>query len=465
MPTSLKIIIPILLLVALALFLAQKSGIFRPKSTIDTKSAGVTVNVNVTTVGLNDLEERIDVTGSLTPTSEVTVGNKLAGRVSEIRVKEGDSVHKGQIVAVIENSDKKNDVAAAKARVDQARQQALAMEKTIAASITMAEKQLAVVESGARTQQKLMAEEQVKSAQAAQTNAANNLDRLNRLFTAGAISASQRDIAQSQLDQANAQLASAKQNLSLVDEGPRQEDIDSARAAVASAKANKSQIDVAWSNVSVAETSLATTQQILDDTIIKSPVDGVVAQQLAEVGQSLGASMAIVKLTTNNSLYFEANISELEAARVASGQLVNINVDALQGDRSNPYSTASSNVILGTVERVVPVVDAKTRNFMVRITVPKSDKVYPGMFARGSIQLARHTGVLTAPKDALVERDNKHLVFVNVDGKAKLATVSIGAVSSTQVEITSGLKSGDQLITSGQQSLQDGDLIKVIEKK
>ncbi len=465
MPTSLKIAIPVLIVLAVLMLFAQRMGMFGKKNVAVTKATGVTVNVNVTTVGLNDLEERIDVTGSLTPTSEVTVGNKLAGRISAINVKEGDKVSKGQIVAVIENSDKRNDVTAAEARVEQARQQALSMEKTIAASITIAEKQLAVVKSGARDQQKQMAQEQVNSAQAAATNAQQNYDRQQRLFTAGATAQNQLDMAKSQLDMANAQLASAQQNVDLLNVGPRQQDIDSAQAALDSAKANKSQIAVAWSNVSVTEAALATSRQSLSDTQISSPVDGVVAKKMAEVGQSLGPSIAILKLTTNDSLYFEASISELEAARVASGQLVNISVDALQGDRSNPYSAANNNVIMGVVERVVPVVDAKTRNFMVRITVPKSDKVYPGMFARGSIQLARHVGVLTAPKDAVIERDGKHIVYVDMNGKAELRTITIGAAGATEVEIISGLKNGEQLITNGQQSLQDGDLVKVMDTK
>lgn len=465
MPTSMKIAIPVLVLFAIVMLFAQSKGLLGKKKVAETKATGTIVNVDVTTISLNDLEERIDVTGSLTPTSEVTVGNKLAGRISKIYVKEGDHVSIGQIVIEIENPDKQNDVSAAKARVEQARQQALSLEKTIAASITIAEKQLAVVRSGARDQQKQMAQEQVNSAQAAATNAQQNFDRQQRLFNAGATAQNQLDMAKSQLDMANAQLASAQQNLDLLNVGPRQQDIDSAQAALDSANANKSQISVAWSNVSVAETALATTRQALADTYIKSPVDGVVAQQMAEVGQSLGPSISILKLSTNDSLYFEANISELESARVASGQLVNINVDALQGGRSNPYSAVNNNVILATVERVVPVVDAKTRNFMVRITVPKSDKVYPGMFARGSIQVARHVGVLTAPKDAIIERDGKHNAFVNINGKAELRTITIGAAGATEVEITSGLKIGEQLITNGQQSLQDADQVKVINTK
>ena len=99
----------------------------------------------------------------------------------------------------------------------------------------------------------------------------------------------------------------------------------------------------------------------------------------------MGKSVTVLRLTTNNALYFEANVSELEATRLHSELPVTLTVDALQGNRSNLYGAAQRPYPLGTVEKVVPVVDASTRNFIVRVRVQRSAQLFPGMFARGSI--------------------------------------------------------------------------------
>ena len=515
------------------------------------------VPVSVITIKPVDLDEKVDVTGSLQPTSEVTVGCRYAGRIGAILVKEGTPVKRGMVVARMEQQDNEAQLAsakaavraaqahleqakaavlqqktatdsgiqtaragvdAAKAKLNQARVTADSTEasmqagvKAAQAALDVANSRLTELKNGSRSQERAVAENQVAVAKANLDGAQRDYTRYKDLFDQGAVARSQLDKYETALAVARAQYNSALQQLSLVKEGSRQEDIDAGMAAVrqaeeglASARANLKQIDIARANVQIADTgveqaqaalSLAiasrhidvmrdkdvqaavaalaqakdsqiNSQNLLNYTDIVSPVDGVVVKKVAEAGQSVAANISILTISTNGSLYFEASVSELQATHLRSGQPVLLAVDALQGDPSNIYGgdTDSGRHITGMVERVVPVVDAHTRNFNVRITVPRAKDLYPGMFARGSIIVMRHPQCVAVPKDAMLEKDGQQVVFVANNGTARKCTIKPGVSDGgNYVQAISGVSLGDQVITIGQQSLQDGDKVKVLK--
>jgi RND family efflux transporter MFP subunit len=228
--------------------------------------------------------------------------------------------------------------------------------------------------------------------------------------------------------------------------------------------------------VDQAQAVVDTAQQNLSYVQIHSPVDGVVQEKLADVGQSLGANASVLRLATDQSLYLEATVSELEALRVQNGQPVNIKVDATQGDRASVYEGAAANIVKGTVERVVRVVDERTRDFVVRIVLPKQATLFPGMFTRGSIVVAHHKQVLTVPKSAIINKGDKQVLFVVSAEKAAGDTpsasealvarqreVTLGASSSTAVEVRLGVQAGERVIIEGQQTLADQDPVTITD--
>lgn len=513
--------------------------------------------VSVVTLQPMDLEEKVNVTGTLKPLSEVSVGNRLAGRILDILVREGTPVKRGTVLAHLESQDAEAQVSsakaavyAAKARLEQAKaaveQQSTATasgiqtaragvdaavarwnqakttatsteatvkaaEKSAQAMLDAANSRLLELKNGSRTQERAVAESQVRMAKANYDGAKRDYDRYVDLYNQGAVARSLQDKYETALQVAKAQLDSAQEQLSLVKEGPREEDIQAGEAAVrqaqeglATARANLTQIDVARANVAIAETGVSQAKAALDSALasreidvmrdkdvlaakaavqqanealitaknnlgyntILSPVDGVVSKQIAEVGQTLGANVAILSISTNSTLYFEAGVSELEATRLRSGQSVELTVDALQGNRTDFYQGASSKLVTGTVERVVPVVDAHTRNFNVRISVQRSQALYPGMFVRGSVVVARHPRCLAVKKDALLEKEDKQIVFVADKGIAHQRVVIPGASdSSGNVQVLSGLQQDEQVVIVGQQTLKDGDKIMVVPDK
>ena len=152
----------------------------------------------------------------------------------------------------------------------------------------------------------------------------------------------------------------------------------------------------------------------------------------------------MLRITTEQALVFQAKISELDAARLAPGQPVSLSVDAQQGDRGNLYAQAAPSAISGcTVDRVVPVVDAKTRSFIVRVIVKKSAGLYPGMFARGLVTVARHTHVLAVPQDAVITSNGQQILFTVTHAGASTTAhqqpVAIGASDGAYLECSPAL--------------------------
>ena len=110
-----------------------------------------------------------------------------------------------------------------------------------------------------------------------------------------------------------------------------------------------------------------------------------------------------------------------------------LTVDALQGNRSNLYGATRVHTLMGAVEKVVPVVDASTRNFIVRVRVQRSAQLFPGMFARGAIIAAQHLGVVAIPKDVIVQKGESQTVFVAANGKAQKRDIVAGFANNNLV--------------------------------
>ncbi|HEY3378456.1 MAG TPA: efflux RND transporter periplasmic adaptor subunit [Armatimonadota bacterium] len=531
------------------------SGCKGKQPAVDTAKTTVekpTVPVSVVQVQRQTLDERVEVTGTLQPANEVTVGPHLAGRLEWVIGKSGTRVKRGQVVARLDDGDAsiqlrvarssvrtaearlaqtkaaylqqqastnsgiltaEAGVAAAQARLQQSKTSRDALAATTNAQIQQAQQALnaatsrySMTKNGSRSQEKMIADNNARLAEATLKLDKRNYQRYQELYTQGAVAKSTLDAAETKVQVSQAQYDSAMQQSSLVKEGARQEDIDTAKAAMEqaqasldAAKAGLQQVEVAKDNVAIAVTGVAQAkaalasaqaamnidvmrdkdvlaaqaalqqaqdgvasgEQALDYTRIYSPVDGVIAERMAEVGQSLGANVGVFRISTENMLYFEAEVSELEATRMRAGQPVYLTVDAMQGNRANIYRSAQAQALVGTIERVVPVVDAKTRNFTVRVVVVNSPALYPGMFARGQVMVARHNMATVVPKDAVIDQQGEQVVFVVVNGAAKKRVMTLGATDGAFIQVLSGVTPGEQVVLSGQQGLMDGDAVSI----
>ena len=190
----------------------------------------------------------------------------------------------------------------------------------------------------------------------------------------------------------------------------------------------------------------------LDYTQIRAPLDGVVADRFVRLGNTISTGDPVFRVTSLDPLVAYLHVPEREYRNIAKGQVVGIEIDALQGQK-----------IVAAVTRVSPVVDPDTGTF--KITVEISDtqrRIKPGMFGRLYIVYDEHDNVLQVPRSAVLEESSEISVFVVEDDKAIRKSVQIGYSNSGMVEITDGLTDDDLVVTVGQVGLKDDAVVTVI---
>lgn len=444
------------------------------------EAAAPATAVAVVSARTGDIPFTISVTGSLQALDDVTVSAKVPGKIANVFVREGDAVRAGQVVVQQDTSDLEAQVRQAEAALQSARarlkqaETALALQPTqnetslrqAEAALEAARARLRALETGARRQERQQMEQQVASAKANLDNAQSNLERIRRLYQQDAVSKQQVDAAQTAYDIALAQYRTAQEQLSLVQEGVRQEDLDAQRALVKQAeeavrlaktgdlqlRVRQDEVNAAKALVAQAEAGLLYARQQYESAFIRSPINGTVAMRAAQPGQMAGGGTPLMRIVNVNSIFFEANVSETDVRHVRVGQPVTVTVDAYPG-----------RTFRGTVSRVYPVGSEGSRSFVVRVDMRNEGGVLkPEMFARGEILVDVHRNVVLIPKDAILTQDGKQVVFVVKEGVARRVVVQTGYINGLNAEV-SGIPAGAQVVVQGQENLREGDKVRVEE--
>ena len=224
---------------------------------------------------------------------EVDLAFRQPGRIQRVLVDEGNPVKAGDLVAELDAKPYREALAAAKAEVLQARAE---VEK---------------LQRGNRPQEIAQAEEAVRQAEAVFRNADTDCRRQSGLLASGSASQKAVDAARSARDQAEAELASARKNLDLKQEGWRREDKTEAAARLAAAEAAQAQAETA-----------------LDDTRLVATADAVVLARDREPGSMVATRDAVFTLSLRNPLYVRAYVGERDLGRFAQGAPVLVRTDS-----------------------------------------------------------------------------------------------------------------------------------------
>ena len=190
----------------------------------------------------------------------------------------------------------------------------------------------------------------------------------------------------------------------------------------------------------------------LDRTVIRSPIDGVVSKRLIKVGNTLTPNQAVYVVTDFDPLLAVLYVPENALARIRPGQPATLSADALAG---RSFS--------GRVARLSPVVDPQTGTFKVTVEVrgPGRD-LAPGMFSRVNITYDVHKNALIVPHAAILTEDGESAVYVVQAGVAHRIPVSLGYSEGDKLEVVKGLKTGNMVVTLGQNSLKDGTKVALL---
>jgi HlyD family secretion protein len=291
--------------------------------------------------------------------TEVNISFKIPGKLIERTVDEGDRVKKGMLVARLDKDQLVGQQDRASAAVESAQSmmaqqttavdfQAATLEGQIqqrTAEVKAADARLAALVSGSRPQEKEQARAGVERAQTEYDRASRDWTRAQTLFKNEDISAADNDQYRSRYETADAQLKTAKEQLGLVLEGPRQEDIDAARAQLAQShaalqlaeaqrlelKRRRQELVQRAADVGQRKADLSVVRTQLDDTEAFSPIDGVVLVKSAEVGEVLAAGTTVVSVGDIDRPWVRAYIPEAAKGRVKLGDKAKVTTDSYPG--------------------------------------------------------------------------------------------------------------------------------------
>ncbi|HTZ31820.1 MAG TPA: efflux RND transporter periplasmic adaptor subunit [Methylomirabilota bacterium] len=226
---------------------------------------------------------------------EIRVSSELSGRLSRVPVEEGDRVHKGQLLAQLENEDYAARVAEAEGALAQRRAE---LERTV---------------NGARTQERQAAKATVDAAKAVAENTKREADRRRRLADNQMISRDEAERYERAHQVAEAEYKRAQEEFSLVDADARTEDRRKAEAAVVSAQA---QLDEA--------------RAYLEKTYIRSPLEGIVLRKFRHAGESVSTQFdsPVVTVADDSSLRVRVDVDEADVAKLFVGQAAFVTAEA-----------------------------------------------------------------------------------------------------------------------------------------
>src|SRR6266566_532385 len=195
----------------------------------------------------------------------------------------------------------------------------------------------------------------------------------------------------------------------------------------------------------------------LERTTVRAPFAGVVGQRYVSLGDYVTNTTKLASLHTVNPQRATFQVPERFAHELRPGQRVSFRVAAIAG-----------RDFTGEVDFVDPVVQLPGRTILVKARVPNGARLLqPGMFIEARLVTAVRPQAVVVPEDAVVPAEGSTVVWVVAAGKADRRKVSLGVRTPGFVEVTDGVKAGEQVVTGGLAMLAPGAPVmpRVVERK
>lgn len=179
-------------------------------------------------------------------------------------------------------------------------------------------------------------------------------------------------------------------------------------------------------------------------SVVRSPISGTVVLRQVGTGQYIqsaagGATNPFFTVADLSSVWLVANLREADVGRVRVGQAVEVKVPAFP-----------SRTFKGSVGWVSPLVDPTTHRVSVRVEINNNDRALkPAMLASLSVITGQAADSIAIPQDAVVYEGDQAHVFVARNGAVEARTVKVGQQNGDLIEVTSGLRPGENIISSG----------------
>ena len=220
-------------------------------------------------------------------------------------------------------------------------------------------------------------------------------------------------------------------------------------------KADDAAVSVARANVEAQERLLTTLRQNRDYALVRAPFNGVITQRNVDVGSlvqgNANTGTFMFEVMQRDVIRVFVYVPQDEAFGVAPG------IDAVVRVPEKP-----NREFPGKVTRIADALQSGTRTLLTEIDIPNPDDALPpGVYCTVELKIPRETPSLIVPAGAIVFNSNGLNVWVVEDGVAHLHQVTVARDFGTTVEVSAGLKDGDQVILNPPVDLTDGHKVKI----
>jgi HlyD family secretion protein len=430
------------------------------------------VTVQTGKVVREDLTSVVTASGEIKPRNYINLGAEFAGQLTEIMVKEGDNVKRGQLVARIDETQSEADVQAQKAALSSAEADASASEAGYKAG-----------------------DDNITALQATLEHTKADLERYDEDYKRGQELFKQGLIAKQDFEQRKA--AFQGQQAAVTEAESR---IVQARAQLAQLKA---QLAGSQRKIAQNEANLNRYNDILKKHNVIAPIDGLVTYLPVRMGETVvpgvqnSAASTIMTIADMSIITAEVKVDESDIVNIKLGQPAEISVDAIPNKTFTGHVTEIGNTAIlrstGLAASTSTTSSQEAKDFKVVVAMDNPpDEIRPGLSSTAKITTAVRKNVLAIPIQALTVRTkgdldtspNKPLnpdaatiranneevtgVFVvTADNKSPFRKVETGISGATDIEVLSGLAEGDKIVTGPYQvirTIKNGAIVKIDNK-
>ena len=421
------------------------------------------VTVQTGRVSRQDLTSLVTASGEVKPRKYINIGANATGQLTEIPVKEGDHVRKGQLLARVENTQPGANVNAQRA------------------SLAAAEADAAAAEAGLKS-----ADDNMLTMQAGVDRSKADLEKALLDFKRGEELYKAKLVPKQDYDQRKAAYDSAQASLS------------EAQARMTQAKAQREQTNAQLYSAQKKVAQLRAMVTVADDVLNKyssyAPLDGVVTNLPVRVGETVvpgiqnSAASTIMTIADMSLITAEVKVDETDIVSVKMNQVADVTIDAIPNKTFKGHVIEIGNTAivrstgLAASQTTTSSQEAKDFKVVVALDNPPDD-IRPGLSCTAKITTATRQHTLTIPIQALTIRQKGDLdakpkggaevqpvkldpvaekarkeeiqgVFVIAGGKAEFRKVETGITGATDIEVLNGLREGDEIVTGSYQVIR-----------
>ena len=199
--------------------------------------------------------------------------------------------------------------------------------------------------------------------------------------------------------------------------------------------------------------SRSTYKNILENTVLRSPVSGVITARNYDRGDMYTMGLPIYTVQQITPVKILVAISETDYTKVKKGDKVNLTADALPGQ-----------TFQGTVNRLYPTMDASSHTFNIEVVVPNTKReLRPGMYVRADVNFGDNRSI-TIPDTAVLKMQGagtRTVFVINDEGLSEMRVVTLGRHFDGKYEVLEGLQEGDKVVYKGNSTLKSGQEVEI----